>query len=91
MKSFEKRIQIQKGIGHIVHEQGAVCRKERERCAGDSGKNQVHNKAPTPTKVSAASKTRVFHEVQYMYYVKIAIKFILDFAMMFTKKRQRIF
>ena len=66
MKLLEKRIQLQKGIGYIVHEQGAVCRKERERCAGDSGKNQVHNKAPTPTKVSAASKTRVFHEVQYM-------------------------
>ena len=61
--------------------------QEREGAhgAGDSGKNQVHNKAPTPTKVSAASKTRVFHEVQYTY-VEIAIKFILDFAMMFTKK-----
>ena len=37
MKSLEKRIQIQKGIGHIVHEQGAVCSKERERGAGDKG------------------------------------------------------
>ena len=30
MKWLEKRIQLQKGIGHIVLEQGAVCRKERE-------------------------------------------------------------
>ena len=37
MTSLEKRIQIQKGIGRIVHEQGAVCRKERERGAGDKG------------------------------------------------------